>query len=482
MGGSRRREGRSGETSGAVGARTAWGWCPDCGRPVDARYREDGGRVYLVRDCPTHGSRRTLVAESARWLREAERREIAPRRPPRARDSEGAGCPADCGPCAGHRQRCTLAVLFVTGACDLACPKCFVFDRSERVSFVSPAELRRQLDFLIDATGGVALLNVTGGEPTLHPELLGLLEATRRPGIGRVSVNTNGLRLARDPEMCRRLAELDVDVVLSLDALDPAIARRLHGRDVSADKMRALDHLERAGVRTSLLMVLAGGVNESQIAPLLAMTLERDVLRGLYVQTMTYCGERGRAFAPRRRLPLDAAEAMIERAGAGRIAQASFLPLPTAHPLCYGASYLLRDEAGGFHPLSEILGAETLSRLLRDSHLLQPTAGLEAEMRLAIDRIWSEGGRPALLRALKAMLLDLFPAAPLSHEERRRRAERWCKAIYVHAYMDEDTWEHGRATRCPHQVVVEGERLVCACHFNLFHRAGAARRAVAPAR
>ena len=72
-------------------------------------------------------------------------------------------------------------------------------------------------------------------------------------------MNSNGIRLAEDFDLCRRLAELGVYVILSLNTFDPEISRQLHGRDLTAVKRqadreprpgrRAHDAAERAGPR-----------------------------------------------------------------------------------------------------------------------------------------------------------------------------------------------------------------------------------------
>jgi molybdenum cofactor biosynthesis enzyme MoaA len=63
------------------------------------------------------------------------------------------------------------------------------------------AELRHLLDTLIRAERQVDVLNLSGGEPLLHPQLLAVVdEALSRPEIVRVSISTNGLALLRRPD------------------------------------------------------------------------------------------------------------------------------------------------------------------------------------------------------------------------------------------------------------------------------------------
>jgi hypothetical protein len=92
-------------------------------------------------------------------------------------------------------------------------------------------------------------------------------------------------------------------------------------------------------------------------------------------------------------------------------------------------------------------------------------------MRKAIERLWSEGCDPNALKAMRELLGEVYPTGKsLDAFDRQRRAERMIKTIYVHAHMDEDTYEIGRAMRCPDQVPVDASKMVGACNYNLFYR------------
>jgi 7,8-dihydro-6-hydroxymethylpterin dimethyltransferase len=446
------------------------GICRVCRAAVPVRTIAEAGSVFLERRCPEHGTSRAKIADSLEWYMDVM--QLPPGgRPPRLVRTATGPCPESCGPCEMHAQVCQLPVFSITNACNLRCPICFTYNREDRLYFMSRDEFARHLDFVVAAPAGGDLVNITGGEPTLHPELPELLEMARREGIGRVTVNSNGLELARRPDLVQRIAESGAYVVLSLDTLDSERSVRLHGRDVVAAKLDALDALERAGVPTTLLMVLVGGVNEDELPALLELTLGREHVRSLTIQTMTYTGQGGGEFGPRRHIPVDAVERRLEVASGGRIRAADFSPLPSAHPLCYGVAYLLRDGAGAVHPLAELLDRDTLARHLGAGYLLHPTPELEADLKRAIDRAWSEGRSPGLLATLRAMLGEMYPPGErLSVWHRQRRGERFVRTVYVHAHMDEDTFETGRVQRCPDQVPVDAARLVSACCYNLFYR------------
>jgi len=446
------------------------GLCRECRELVQVRYLAEADRVVLQRLCPTHGESRATVAESLEWFLANV---VSPSRhtPPATTSPHHGPCPSSCGPCTFHAQRCNLPVLSITNACDLRCPKCFTYNRTDRLYAMSDTEFDRHLEYVLAACGSVDLINITGGEPTLHPRLLELLARARREGIGRVTVNTNGLRLADDAGLAQRLAELGVYVVLSLDTLDPGRSRVLHGRDVTAAKQRALQRLIDHDVPTTLLMTLASGVNDADLGEVLHLALTTPSVRSLTIQTMAYTGQGGGDFLPRRHLPIDAVQRMVAEASGGAIPSDVFTPLPTAHPLCYAVTYLLHGEDGAVFPFTSILDRDRLADHLAKGYLLHADDRLADDLRAAIDRLWSEGADPGLLAALKNVVAAAYPpGAPLSVHERQRRAERRTTTIILHAHMDEDTYDVGRAMRCPDQVPVDAARLVGACNYNLFHR------------
>jgi hypothetical protein len=457
------------------------GMCRVCRQIVPARYKARGGRVYLERRCPEHGNAEALVAGDLGWYLSAMQSDVASRPPPKVIGKRHAGCPHACGPCLFHGQRCQLPVIPITNACNLRCPICFGYNRADKPYFMPAQEFARQIDFLLEATSGVDLINITGGEPTLHPDLLSILEIAKRPGIGRVTLNSNGLLIGRRPELAKALADMGIYVVLSLDTLQSERSVRIHGVDLVADKLRALEALETNHVQTTLLPVLIPGLNDDEMGTWLDWLCNRPFVRSLTIQTMTYTGQGGADFLPRELLPVDLVERLIEKASGGHIAVPDFMPLPTAHPLCYGVAYLVTDEKTGVHPLARLLDRRTLAAMAQDGYLLHPSDDTEADLKLAVDRLWSEGREPGLLQALRFMLRSVYPPGQaLPMHERQRQAEQHVKTIYVHAHMDEDNYEVGRAMRCPDQVVVDGSRLIGACNFNLMYRMPDSRFGAAP--
>jgi uncharacterized radical SAM superfamily Fe-S cluster-containing enzyme len=297
-----------------------------------------------------------------------------------------------------------------------------------------------------------------------------LIKECQRPEIGRVTINSNGLRLASDEDFCRALADLGVYVILSFNTLRSDTSQVIHGRDLVAAKRSALENLQRFGIGTTLLNVMVRGVNEDEIGAIIELATTYDNVRSITIQTMTFTGKGGKYFKPRNHMPLDGAANAIEKTTGGAFRANDFFPHAGAHPLCYSIAYYLR-EGQRCRSFTDFFSIEELRRMLGAGYLLQPDATSHRLFLDAIDRLWTSGDNSVLLPRLKRLISKMFPSdRPLSPSQRQAIAEENILTIYIHAHMDEDTLDLARLVACPDQVPDPEGRLVPACAYNLFYR------------
>jgi 7,8-dihydro-6-hydroxymethylpterin dimethyltransferase len=448
---------------------TVRGLCRACGELRPARVYFEDGAVMQRTLCPTCTTQAARIAGEVDWYLENVLAPHADHAPLSHAHPPERGCPHDCGPCTWHASPCQLPVISITNVCNLRCPICFTYNRGDQPYFMPVDEMQATVDWIIGSSGRVDLVNVTGGEPTLHPGLLDLLRCCKRPEIGRVTMNSNGLRLSEDDELCARLAELGVIVVLSLNTLDPDVSVRLHGRDLVETKQRAIERLTQAGVRVTLLLVLVRDTNETAIGDALRLMRERDNILSLTVQTMTYTGQGGGAFGPRAAIPVDEAARIVCAQSEGAFVFSDFLPRPAAHPLCYLSCFTLKSGAS-FLPLARIAERQRILDSMDASYLLRLEDGHEPLLREAVGRLHARGDGESLAFMRRVVETLYPPNEALTAFERQRRAEAAVRTIYVHAHMDEDTFDSSRAMMCPDLVPAEPGRLIPACTYNLFYR------------
>ncbi len=135
---------------------------------------------------------------------------------------------------------------------------------------------RSEIERVVQAVVGLGIykIRLTGGEPTIFPELIPLVRTiAHTPGITDLSLTTNGHRLAR---LAQPLAEAGLDRVnVSLDSLDPERFRRIT-RGGNLERVWAgIQAAEAAGLTPiKLNTVVMRGYNDQDIVDLVALTLE----------------------------------------------------------------------------------------------------------------------------------------------------------------------------------------------------------------
>ena len=448
--------------------------CATCKSAVDAKILFNDGAVWFDKFCPAHGHQRCRVSSSIEWYLDALSF-IAPNTPPkRISKPITDGCPFDCGACPSHQQKVYLPVVPITSSCNLDCPICYTINKNDAAHRITPDDLSKILGHLAEDHDEVDIINFTGGEPTLHPQLLDFLQMCRDAGIRRLTISTNGLKL-RDEAYVRKLAALDARIVLSLDTFRPETDRILLGANTVKAKLEALDLLEKHDVATTILPAVAMGVNDDEVGPLLELVLSKPHIRSLELHTMTFTGQGGVGFKRSARITIPDLHSRIAAATGGRIGWRDFVPSPLAHPHCYSISYVLCLDGGGYVPFARLTSRAKLFELLGDSLYIEPREKLEHVFRDLIDDLWANPDRvpesAAVLTTIKRLLNDMFPAdRRLSILERQKISERAVKAIYIHSHMDEENFDVARVMKCPVGVPQEDGGNIPTCSYNVLYR------------
>jgi uncharacterized radical SAM superfamily Fe-S cluster-containing enzyme len=442
--------------------------------------------VVMRKTCAKHGAQDVRLSTNAAWYEQtrAIKQHYAP---PRVTKKEVEhGCPFDCGPCTSHTQKVRLPVVTITSACNLDCPICYVHNKNDDAYHMPVEDFAMILDHLrTDHGGELDIINLTGGEPTLHPRLFEMLEMAKRAGIHRVTVCSNGIKLAKDEAFVARLGEYGARIALSFDTFDPHTDKLMQGANMLATKMRCMELCEKHGVDVTLIPVMTRGVNEHEIAKILDFALARSNVRHVEVHTMTFTGQSGVTFDRAGRISMYEVLEEIERTTAGLLRPSDFVSSPCAHPLCYQIAYLLLDPDGGSPiPFTRFMPATELYEALSERLYLEPSPRLEDSLKQAIDRLWLEDDEESArtLRLLRRMLDMMFPSDhPLTHDQAIRAGERAVKAVYVHSHMDEETFDVERTVDCCDSNCYADGTTIPVCNYNVLYREKEAKFNTAPA-
>jgi len=171
--------------------------CETCLKLVPAKVLIEGSDVWYQKRCPEHGVQKTIISTDADYWKRTKDYLKPGDRPLSPQTRTEHGCPHDCGLCPDHEQHSCLAIIEVNEACNLSCPVCFAESSVKRTGHRDLATIERMLDTLVESEGEPDLLQISGGEPTIHPHFFEILDAAKRRPIRHLMINTNGLRIAR---------------------------------------------------------------------------------------------------------------------------------------------------------------------------------------------------------------------------------------------------------------------------------------------
>ncbi|MBA3049646.1 radical SAM protein, partial [Brevundimonas sp.] len=302
--------------------------CEVCYGLVPAKILIEDDKVFYQKRCRDHGVQKTLIADDVAYWK-AQKDWLKPGdRPFAPQTRTDHGCPWDCGLCPDHEQHSCLAIIEVNEACNLSCPVCFADSSVKREGHRPLAEIEAMLDVLVASEGEPDLVQLSGGEPTIHPQFFDILDAARRRPIRHLMINTNGLRIAREPGFAERLAEYApaFEVYLQFDSLKREALMDLRGADLRAIRVEALEGLERVGLSTTLVVTLKKGVNDDEIADIVRFALTWRCVRGVTFQPIQDAG-RNDGFDPKKhRIVLTEVRRRIAEAGV--FALEDLIPLP----------------------------------------------------------------------------------------------------------------------------------------------------------
>jgi 7,8-dihydro-6-hydroxymethylpterin dimethyltransferase len=446
--------------------------CRTCKKTVPADVIRSGQEIYLRKNCLEHGQENVLISSSSDWYETTMAHSVTLTPPVNARNVD-AGCPYDCGPCTAHEQRNHLPVVPITSKCDLDCPICYTHNKNEGAYHMSEAELAGILRHLKHAVPDRRILNLTGGEPTQHPAFERIVELCAEFGINRVTISTHGLRFLRDEPLLERLAKMGARIILSFDSFEPEANKKMLGGHHLNAKLRILDLLEKHRVDTTLLPVLARGVNDHEVGAFIDLALSKDFIRSVEFHPMTFTGQSGTSFERSARYTAFDALRDIEKQTKGQLRISDFVPSPLAHPLCYQIAYLLRLRDGRWIPFTRFMAREDLRNLLSLALYIVPGPEMEQILTDVLNRLWAGESdcedAEEVLASLKELVARMF-AQDTDEQKRMLIAETCTKAIYVHTHMDEETFDTDRIRKCCVGMPGPEGSNIPSCSYNVLYR------------
>lgn len=337
--------------------------CETCLTLVPAKIEIRDTEVWYQKRCREHGVQSTLISTDAAYWKLCKEYIKPGDKPLSFQTRTDYGCPYDCGLCPDHEQHSCLALIEINDHCNLTCPVCFAESSPERTTHLPLAAIERMLDALVASEGEPDLVQISGGEPTLHPDFFAVLDAVRARPIRHTMINTNGLRIAQEPDFVARLAEgkRGFEVYLQFDSLERDALMNLRGADLRRIRQEALENLEKHGISTTLVVTVKRGVNDGEIGAIVRHALNWRCVRGVTFQPVQDAGRNADFDSKRNRIVLSEIRQRVI-ADSGVFGADDMIPLP-CNPETISIGYGLRN-GETVVPLTAMVPREELVALM----------------------------------------------------------------------------------------------------------------------
>jgi tetraether lipid synthase len=448
--------------------------CSTCYQKVEGKIVFQDGAVYMLKRCPTHGHERVLMADDVDYYRRCREIFIKPPEMPLAFNTPVRwGCPYDCGLCADHQQHSCLSLIEVTDHCNLQCPICYAESGPSRQQYRTLDHIQRMIDAVVRNEGEPDVVQISGGEPTLHPDFFAILDRAKTAPIRHLMVNTNGIRIAEDEAFAKRLAGYmpDFEVYLQFDSFERHALMTLRGADLRDTRTRALERLNRLGVSTTLVVTLKKGLNDQEIGRIIDFALEQPAVRGVTFQPIQAAGRLDQFNPSTDRLTLtEVRRNILEQTSVFR--PEDLLPVP-CHPDCLAMGYALKV-AGTVVPLTGLIDPKILIEGGRNTIVYEQ----DEAVRQGVFKLFATNHSPESgvnsLRDLLCCLPRLDAPADLGYENIFR--------VLIMQFIDAHSFDVRSVKKtCVHIVHPDG-RLIPFDTYNLFYRDGLEQSRLAPLR
>ncbi len=466
--------------------------CPECKLVIKGTIYKDGENVMIRKFCPEHKWTIEKYWEDYDMYMKMRRYNYFGRgfdNPNVVTPTKGANCPMDCGMCERHKSHTGLANVVVTNRCHLSCWYCFFYAKEGEAIYEPSLDeidkifknLRNQKPIPSNA------LQITGGEPTLHPRIVEIVQRAKADGFDQIQMNTTGITMAQDPELAKRLRHAGVSTLyMSFDGVSARANPKNHW-----EAPLTLDAARKAGFSVVLVPTVIRTINEHELGAMINFALNNiDVIRAVNFQPVSLVGRMPTRLREKQRISIPGAIKLIEEQTNGAIKKEDWAAVPyiggiskfvealsgeykydlSIHFACGAGTYLFLDKDNKVIPVGRFIDLE----------------GLMAHIQHAVDEMDGKSKLQKRMIAVKALLgfkkfinkekqpksvnfFKLISSVLMKHDF-ASMGQFQMKTLFVGMmhFQDEYTYDIKRVEKCDiHYAQPNGEVLPF-CTFNVF--------------
>jgi uncharacterized radical SAM superfamily Fe-S cluster-containing enzyme len=464
--------------------------CPESRKVVPAVVWEKDGKVWITKKCP-EGLITELYYEDLetyerfrKWFFKEKVLETF------HVNCSGANCPFECGLCKRHYSHTCLLNIVLTNRCNLSCWYCFFYAKEGQPIYEPTLEqIRQMLRKAKEEKPACNAVQFTGGEPTLRDDLVEIIKIAKEEGYDHVQLNTDGIRLAFEPELVEAIRDAGVNTIyLSFDGVTPLTNWKNHWEiPLIFENIR-----KHKGPGLVLVPTVIRNLNDHELGAIINFGLNHlDIVRGVNFQPISMVGRVPKEERSKFRITIPRALKLIEEQTNGAIAMEDWYPVPIAgyiakffdaylgrryymasHFACGCATYVFLDD-GKVIPISRFIDVDGfVEYLVEKAEELEKleNVGKLKRLKLSADiivnfikKFYDESKAPKGLKVLNIMknvfLHGTYDALGEFHE----------KTLFLGLmhFQDEYNYDVERTERCVIHYGMPDGRIVPFCAFNV---------------
>lgn len=443
--------------------------CPVCYALIEAQFIIKEGKVFLKKHCKAHGIFEVLISSDAELYMKSQRFNKPGTIPLHFETKVKNGCPFDCGLCPEHKQHSCLGIIEITQHCNMKCPTCFSNSGPDGhpkhgEKMLSLEQVKFMLDKFIEAEGEPQVVQFSGGEPTLHPELPKMIKEAKARQIRTVMINTNGIRLAKDPKLQETFGKLKPHIYLQFDGFKDSTYKILRGKeDLLEIKLNALLAAKTLGLKVILVATIERGVNDDELGAIIELARNNPSVCGVSFQPVTHVG-RHLSFNPKERITNADIIALLAKQTKGLLQVSDFIPVPCCYPDCQYVTYVY-TEGGQFLPFPRIVNVEEYLDYIKN----QGVPDLNRIVKEAFEGLWSATSVPGTPQLGQKLSLGCCgPDIEIDFDA--AKIEENTLMISTISFLDAWTFDVKRAMKCCIAEIVPDGRIIPFCSYNTLYR------------
>lgn len=436
--------------------------CNECLKVIPAKIVFKDNKVYLLKHCSEHGEQLELLEHDIEYFKHKRDFDKAGT-VTKTQTEVKNGCPYDCGLCPNHDQHSCINLIEVTDKCNMCCNTCYASSGKGKDKDLKT--IKKMIDFAAKAEGGRGeVLQVSGGEPTLHKDIIEIIEYAREK-FQYVMLNTNGIRIAEDLDFVKELSKFKgrFEIYLQFDSFDDDIYTKIRGKSLKKIKEQAINNLKEYNIPITLVMTLERDLNDKEIGKVITYGIETSNIRGVNIQPVAYFGRKNGNIDRKNRVTLTDTIRLIEEQTKKMIVKEDFVPLP-CNVERVSLTYLYKTK-NGFLPITRTNNIKKLLPYINNTF----TFKIEDALTNGRDIIFGSCCNPLIfLKEFKKFVPKDFMSWDI--EERSEYVSNNTFRITITSFLDRYNFDiKSMQKECAH-IVTEDLKRIPFSSYNIIYR------------